>query len=186
MELILDTHTQKALARDQAVVPRIMNTTSETEPQKHQKSWDRLKSSSLKKPSVLKEGKQKEQYFPPPARLTSMPINRNNRYSKNPIQTHFQKGKKKSQQDNKTDIQEEEQEQDQKFEDEGESAGVRGVVAGFVAGSERAGGWAGGQAGRREVQDDGSPGVMWSDWTRGRARLCWSGFERTSGQEDLL
>jgi hypothetical protein len=31
------------------------------------------------------------------------------------------------------------------------------------------------------VRDDGSPGVMWSDWTRGRARLCWSGFERTSG-----
>jgi hypothetical protein len=59
------THTKKALARDQAVVPRIMNTTSETKPQKHQKSWDRLKSSSLNKPSVLKEGKQKGAAFPP-------------------------------------------------------------------------------------------------------------------------
>jgi hypothetical protein len=88
------THTQKALARDHAVEPRIMNTTSETKTQKHQKSWDRLKSSSLKKPSVLKEGKQKEQHFPSPTRLTSIPMNRNNRFSNNPIQTHFQKGKR--------------------------------------------------------------------------------------------
>jgi hypothetical protein len=40
--------------------------------------------------------------------------------------------------------------------------------------------------GRREVRDDGSPGVMWSDWTRGRARLCWSGFERTSGWKTFI
>ncbi len=40
--------------------------------------------------------------------------------------------------------------------------------------------------GRREVRGDGSPGVMWSDWTRGRARLCWSGFERTSGWKTFI
>ncbi len=150
------TDTKKALARDQAVVPRIMNTTSETKPQKHQKSWDRLKSSSLKKPSVLKEGKQKEQHFPLPARLTSIPINRNNRFSKNPIQTHFQKGKRILSKTNKTDIPKEEQEQEEKFEDEGESAGVR-RVAGFVAGSERAGGLAGRRAGER-CERTGHPG----------------------------
>jgi hypothetical protein len=96
----------------------------------------------------LKEGKQKELHFPTPARLTSITINRNNRFSKNPIQTHFQKGKKNTQQDNKTDIQNEQQEQEEKFQEEGESAGIR-RVAGFVAGSERAGGLAGRRAGER-------------------------------------